>query len=367
MGHFADFPFAGDADRSVVLGTMLTVVAREAIDGVTPAVSIDAPTAGSGKTLLSDGLSICATGRHVPRTAAPKNSDEERRSIMAVALSGPPIMLLDNLHRPFGGENYDPLVTAGEWSDRPTRGAESRSLPWRTVILVTGNNLQLTGDMARRVLPIRLVPAQERPEERTDIRDPRLLATLKQKHPAILVDLLTIIEGWKQAGRPSAQLTPWGSFEAWGDLVRNVVVWLGMPDPVAARPRVSKMGDSADAARRQLLLGLKKLSDSRGGSFMSKDVVVAANSDPDLSEALTVLLPRQNGNEEQATAIGSLLAKHRDRIFGGLALREAGTRQNTKLWAVDGEPESPPVVLVAETDSSATPEDDDIDWATFEG
>jgi hypothetical protein len=48
-------------------------------------------------------------------------------------------------------------------------------------------------------------------------------------------------------------------------------------------------------------------------------------------------------------------------------LREAGTRQNTKLWAVDGEPESPPVVLVAETDSSATPEDDDIDWATFEG
>ena len=34
---------------------------------------------------------------------------------------------------------------------------------------------------------------------------------------------------------PAQGLTPYGSFEAWSDLIRNAVVWLGEADPCEGR------------------------------------------------------------------------------------------------------------------------------------
>lgn len=68
----AEFPFTSEAARSVAISAMLAPLARPAMRTV-PGHAFDAPTMGSGKTLLADLVALVATGRCAaasPRAAA---------------------------------------------------------------------------------------------------------------------------------------------------------------------------------------------------------------------------------------------------------------------------------------------------------
>ena len=52
---------------------------------------------------------------------------------------------------------------------------------------------------------------------------------------------------------------PWGSFEAWTDLVRHAVVWAGLPDPGATRKELTTQADREAAALRQLMAGWEEI------------------------------------------------------------------------------------------------------------
>src|SRR6185312_2813497 len=58
-----EFPYANKASRANVFGLLLTPVLRPPIYGCTPLAVVDAPQAGTGKSLLIDVLSIITTGR----------------------------------------------------------------------------------------------------------------------------------------------------------------------------------------------------------------------------------------------------------------------------------------------------------------
>ena len=54
---------------------------------------------------------------------------------------------------------------------------------------------------------------------------------------------MTILQGYCVAGRPSTGLTPWGSFEGWSALVRQSIVWCGLPDPGDTRQELAGQAD----------------------------------------------------------------------------------------------------------------------------
>ena len=85
---FEDFPFRGEADRMAIVAALLTIIARPAIAGSTPAFIVDASTPGSGKTLIADVVAIIATGRGAPRMTFSADPEEVSKNLGACALQG---------------------------------------------------------------------------------------------------------------------------------------------------------------------------------------------------------------------------------------------------------------------------------------
>jgi hypothetical protein len=212
----------------VWLAAILTVLMKFTVMGPTPLFAFDAPTPGSGKTLLAEIVSRIAYGRSMARTAYPEDDDEMRKRITSVALGGDLMMLIDNIDSVFGGPALDAAITGITWRDRLLcKNEMSPDLPLHVVWFATGRNLQWKGDMRRRVAYCRLEPKEERPEERDPsrfaIKEP-LDRYVSRHRAALLAAGLTIVRAYFVAGRPAQGLTP-VDFREWSDLIRSAIHW----------------------------------------------------------------------------------------------------------------------------------------------
>ena len=107
---FADFPFAAPHHQSVVLAAILSLLGRYAVESV-PVFAIRATTRGSGKTLLADAISLISTGRIAPKIPQATDNEEERKRLLALALDGDPVVLIDNVSGDFGSAALDLAIT----------------------------------------------------------------------------------------------------------------------------------------------------------------------------------------------------------------------------------------------------------------
>ena len=168
--------------------------------------------------------------------ALPRDDEEFRKRITALAIAAEPLVLIDNISGTLGSPSLDAALTATSWSDRILgQTAMASGIPLFATWYATGNNVILAADTARRTLHIRLESPLESPEERAGFRHPALLAWIRQERGRLAVAPVTILAAYCAAGRPDMGLRPWGSFEAWSGLVRQAVVWVGMPDPAETR------------------------------------------------------------------------------------------------------------------------------------
>ena len=241
---FRDFPFEAAHHRSAVLAALLSLLARYAV-GHVPLFAIRATTRGSGKTLLADAISVIATGRPAAKMPPARDEDEERKRLLAIALAGDPLVVIDNVTGALGTPALDVALTSLTFKDRLLGTNETTEAPLDAVFLATGNQMTFRGDTARRVVPIDLLPDVERPEERTDFAHPKLLAYLSAQRPTLVAAALTLLRAYVVAGRPPQGLTPYGSFEAWSDLIRAALVWAGQPDPCLGRVGLEASSDEA--------------------------------------------------------------------------------------------------------------------------
>ncbi len=98
---FVDFPFDGpvngQAERAHAVALMLLPFSRNLINGPTPLHLSEAPTPGTGKTLLVEMALYPALGRLIQRAVEATNSDEWRKKLFAILLEGPAAILIDNV------------------------------------------------------------------------------------------------------------------------------------------------------------------------------------------------------------------------------------------------------------------------------
>jgi putative DNA primase/helicase len=177
----------------------------------------------------------------------------------------------------------------------------------------------------------------ERPELRAFDFDP--VADAKKGRAEYVAAVLTILRAYHVAGRPNRP-KPLGSFEAWSELVRGALLWLGCADPVdtmeeirEADPALAQLQAVMSAWREAFPLEnvraadlIKKASEQRE-SYDSRDFV-----NVDLREALLAVAGR--GGAMTGLALGKWLSANKGRIAGGMRIEHVGERNKAAVWAL---------------------------------
>jgi hypothetical protein len=114
------------------------------------------------------------------------------------------------------------------------------------MVIATGNNLIVHGDMVRRTLACELDPKVERPELRKFDFYPvdRVLADRGRYVAAAL----TIIRAYLVAGQPDLR-APLISYREWSDKVRSALVWLGETDPITSMEETRELDPELNTLR----------------------------------------------------------------------------------------------------------------------
>lgn len=302
-----DFPLK-ELGRAGWLAMLFSFCARDLVDGPVPLFAINAPTAGTGKTLFVRAPHLIAFGTDVTVMSMPPDEEELRKQITTTLLAGDPVVLLDNVTQPIGGDSLEAVITAPKWKARLLgTNEDSGTLDVRIVWAVTGNGLSLVGDMGRRTLLIDLESRHEKPEERTDYShaeragEERFLAWLRARRADLVVDALTCLRAWHVHGR-QGQTREWGSFTSWASTIGRAVTWLGLPDPTLARGTEDSTLDAARAALAVIFDAIGRLGNTRG--VTAGDLVKVAfpsrheppNGEDDLAEAIAALTPNAKGD-----------------------------------------------------------------------
>jgi hypothetical protein len=241
---FADFPFRSGADASIPLAAILTLLARHAFPGPCPMVVIRAPTPGSGKSLLADAISMIATGRATARMAPPRDDTEARKLILTLGMEGAPVILVDNVSVSFGSEAIAGAITGDTYRDRLLGINKTATVLLKSLWILTGNNVSLKEDLARRAIICELDPKMEHPEDRTGFLHPDLLSWIATNRAQLVVAALTILRAYHIAGRPDHGRPRKGSFEGWDALIRGTLLWLSHIDPLQTAERLREEGDA---------------------------------------------------------------------------------------------------------------------------
>ena len=319
-----------------MVGLFAHAVGPPRIRGPGAAVLLDANVRASGKSLLADIVSLIAVGTEAQRFANPECDEECRKRITAVMLENTPLLLIDNVAGSLGCPSLDAALTGTIWKDRELGKNRNVEGPLRTVWSASGNNTVLEADTARRVAHIRLESPEENPELRENFRHQHVKQFVAANRSVLLQAALTLLRAWFVAGQPRVHLPSWGSFEGWSNVIRQAVVWVGLPDPGETRTELREQADREAGALSSLLDGLDEADEDRTG-LLSSEIIAKLDKYPDrfsrLRNALYEICAAPNG-KLSVRSVGNKLKHLRGRVVNGRCLDERKLRANRKAWVV---------------------------------
>jgi primase/DNA polymerase family protein/DNA primase RepB-like protein len=330
----SDFPFVSQADRTHAIALAVVPFVRDLIDGPTPLHVAEAASPGSGKNLLVEAVLSPSVGRRIGVIAEAREDDEWRKRLTARLREGYPITLIDNLSRPLDSGTVSTVLTARRWEDRLLGKNETIAIPVRTIFVCTANNPVLSMEIARRAIRIRLDPKMDRPWLREGFRHADLRAFVEQERPALIVAVLTLVQGWLQAGRPQPAAKPLGAFESWSTIVGGIVEFAGYPHFLG---NALEFYEAADSEGQIWRLFVSSWWDTY------RDRTVSAKDLFDIAVGLDGFsFGRASSEQGQRTVLGHSLKKHRDQIVGDFRIELAGTYGSGAQWRLQPVAVSPP-------------------------
>lgn len=348
---FKEFPFVDAVSRSVHFSNLLTASIRKSIP-TAPGVAYDAPGAGTGKTLLESCVGQM-TQSQTPRILTGVNSDEEmRKRITALLKEGCNVIILDNVVGHFVSPVLEAMLTAEYLSDRILGVSEMVDLPNATLVMMSGNNIQIVGDLNRRFLTCRIDAKIESPHNRKFDLDP--LAYVKTHRLDMVRAALTIIRGYLTSGAGRIATGRTASFEIWDDLVRQSVCWLAtlpncpqqLADPTLSIAK--NYEDDIDTGDvRQVLYHWFGLYDSTfktsgqvigdlfGLTSCIPNTTTAQDHKKLLQDVLTTAIASNNkGQAINSKGLGSYLNRINGRKVDGFVLEKGNLTGGSRLWRV---------------------------------
>ena len=231
--HTLDDDFVAPEDKGVALSILMTSVARRGLD-FAPMHGMDAPVAGSGKSLVVELASILVTGHGAVVMSQGETREETEKKLGAVLMRGDPIIAIDNCDFPLEGQTLNQALTQPLVQVRILGKSEMITVQTSALVTATGNNLTPKGDLVRRTIVGRIDPKCARPELRQYDFDP--IAYAMENRARLVVDILTLLKGYHNKGRPNRP-HELQSFKHWSNTVRGCICWLAQAFPSARTRR----------------------------------------------------------------------------------------------------------------------------------
>jgi hypothetical protein len=319
--------FVEGASRSVALSAILTALIRPSLPAA-PMHAITATTFGTGKSYLADLVACIATGHTAAPLASGATDDEFEKRLGAALMAGQQVISIDNVTRAVNGDLLNQVLTQERVSPRRLGKSENVEIRCTAMMLMNGNNLQIPADMTRRVLLCSLDARVERPELMHREHDP--LALVRESRGKYVAAGLTILRGYIAAGRP-VETKPLGSFEAWSNLVRGALIWIGEADPVDSMAAVR----AADPRRQEIVAIMAQWNEYLGDARMTiNEVISAAIVAPEFREALLAVAGERGAIN--GMRLGKWLGRNKGRILDGCSFESASQRKGVATWRLDG-------------------------------
>jgi DNA primase len=345
-----DFPFADEADRAHALAAILLPFVRRMIDGFTPLHVVEAPSVGSGKGLLCNLISTVVTGKSCESRTLPESEDEVRKALTAELTLARPIILLDNAKEGWTltSAALASVLTTHQWKDRLLGKSEMLSLPVTATWLLTGNNVRLSKDLARRSVRIRIAPKEDQAWLRDNFKHDPIAAWAAENRNALVSAALVLVRAWLAAGRPLGKARL-GSYEQWAGVMGGLLDVIGVRGFLG---NIREMYESADVEGASLREFVAAWWEEYTEAEMNVHGLVALCERQDL-----MLQVRGDGStRSQQSRLGRALHGMRDRVFGQLQVvvltQDRKKRTVYRLRPVNGEVPMPAPVQEEDHDST---------------
>lgn len=340
MKPFGTFDYADNVSRSVALSAVLTAVTRPT-QATAPAFAFDAPKQGSGKTYFCECLGILVIDESIAMTPSiEKNEDEVRKTLLSMLIEGRRLIVWDNIMGAFNSATIASFLTSERFSGRILGFTQSVEVSHRAMLLLTGNNMTLVGDMPRRVLTCRFDTGIENPtlakRDLSAINGQRPAIYIKENRFKLMTAAIILIRGYLQSddhqrgGMVSDRLP---GFEEWDTTCRQPIIWLaqnveGLIDPKRSIDDNMEK-DPEHETLCELLTAIYEWQASAPftaralNDYMTRQVL----NDHSLHE---ILIDLNGGNSLTTRSIGNLLKNRHGRIADGMKLElvKASTKGN---------------------------------------
>ena len=339
---FKLFPFDSRISVGVFFQTILTAAIRPLLP-TAPGTAIDSPIAGSGKSKLCNSIAALA-GEEAGLLPGVSDKEEIRKRILALLRQGAGVVIFDNISLPLDSDALCVLFTGESYQDRILGETQNATVNTRALVLFSGNNLSIKGDLCRRILKCRIDPGSTKPWKRKFDFDP--VDYCRDNRLQMIADALTVIRAGIQRGPEMSDRT--ASFEIWSDTVRRAVLLvrdldlLGVDDPVDAidvtydlDPETAKLaalmaawGDVFGQTPVKISDLIRKATDT-GPDLDFNDV------NPELLDALLEIAGE--GRNINSRRLGRWVERNRDRLVDGMKIIGAGKYSGRRLWKIQCE------------------------------
>ncbi|WP_439622499.1 hypothetical protein [Gemmata sp.] len=330
----ADFPFSRDAYRAAWLAALLTPFARFAFRGPAPLFLFDANSPGVGKSLVANTIALIITGKNFATSDYVHDPNEMRKRITAIADEGDRMVLFDNVEGRFGNRPLCIALTSDTWKDRELGKNSHVVAPLVATWYATGNNPQVVGDIARRIVHTRMVSGEDQPDERQGFVHADLRSWVQESRPRLVAAALTILTAYIRNGCPASNLKPWGDYIGWSRIIRGALVWVGLPDPIETKGELRESANPTLGALQSVLAGWDRIDPNHDG--LTANQVVKKLFSPsaledttldDLRDAVDALTGEET-HAKKAGGLGYKFRMYKNRRLGGMFIETSGKQHH---------------------------------------
>ena len=248
LEFYAEFPFArpddqpnqpleGNRNFAVQIACMLTSYCRYLLKGtLRPPFIFQANQQGSGKTLLAKAA-LSPVDEVVSIKAMPRNDAELGKVLTTLVAEGRQTVVFDNVRGRIESQELESFLTSTQRTDRILGKTASVSAPNNMQVVITGNALKMSQDLARRALLCDLFSARMVSERRISnpIRENWLASP--NTRARFLAAMWSLVHRWSLNGCPRSTGATLPTFEEFASIIGGIVTTALLADPIA-KPNV---------------------------------------------------------------------------------------------------------------------------------